>query len=268
MFHQKKQRPKARSRKCLIQFEVSESLVKNDIYVDTKLFLEASERKEKGQIEFAAFVLSRSNISLVSLRTPGKCTMQKLPLNVKKQLCELCWWFWHGVNESARQVLQLNSINPYAFSDTIKNLLARGRGKIRNMTFRPPNYGKTFLLKPLRIIFRAFINPENGKYVWVGAYQADLIVSQDFRWSSELIYSNVSLLFLEGKNVKLTSPKNQCNKDVCINADIHIFVSNKAKIEHVGKHSTHDNKKHMSFTTEYYKKAKKVQHLVPDALRN
>ena len=89
MFHQKKQRPKARSRKCLIQFEVSKSLVKNDIYVDTKLFLEARERKEKSQIDFAAFVLSRSNISLVSLRTPGKCTMQKLPLNVKKQLCEL-----------------------------------------------------------------------------------------------------------------------------------------------------------------------------------
>ena len=149
------------------------------------------------------------------------------------------------MNESARQVLQLNSINPYAFSDTIKNLLARGRGKIRNMTFRPPNYGKTFLLKPLRIIFRAFINSANGKYVWVGAYQADLIVSQDFRWSSELIYSNVSLLFLEGKNVKLTSPKNQCKNDVCINADIHIFVSNKAKIEYVGKHSTHDNKKHI-----------------------
>ena len=90
--------------------------------------------------------------------------------------------------ECAMQVLQLNSINPYAFSDTIKNLLARGRGKIRNMRFRAPNCGKTFLLKPLRIIFGAFINPPNGKYVWVGADQADLIVSQDFRWSSELIY--------------------------------------------------------------------------------
>lgn len=67
MFHQKKQRPKARFRKCLIQFEVSESLVKNDIYVDTKLFLEANERKEKGQTDFAAFVLFRSNKHLPDL---------------------------------------------------------------------------------------------------------------------------------------------------------------------------------------------------------
>ena len=40
---------------------------KYDIYVDTKLFLEANERKEKGQTDFAAFVLSRSNKHLPDL---------------------------------------------------------------------------------------------------------------------------------------------------------------------------------------------------------
>ena len=37
--------------------------------------------------------------------------------------CEMEWY------ECARQVLQLNSRNPFVFADAMKDLLARGRGK-------------------------------------------------------------------------------------------------------------------------------------------
>lgn len=61
------------------------------------------------------------------------------------------------------------------------------------------NCGKTFLLKPLEIIFRTFTNPANAKYAWVGADQAEVIALQDFHWSSELICWKNLLILLEGE---------------------------------------------------------------------
>ena len=88
----------------------------------------------------------------------------------------------------AWQVLQMSSLNPFVLPDAMRDLLALGRDKFCNvMIVGSANCGNTFLLKPLKIIFRAFSNPENYKYAWFGAHQAEVIVLQDFRWSSYLI---------------------------------------------------------------------------------
>ena len=84
--------------------------------------------------------------------------------------------------ESTRQFYQLKNIKPHVFADVKKVLLARGTGNFCNvMTVGPANCGKTFLLKPLKIVFWAFTNPSNNKYAWVAAYQTEVIVLQDFR---------------------------------------------------------------------------------------
>ena len=98
------------------------------------------------------------------------------------------------------------------------------------------------MLKPLEIIFWGFTNPANDKYAWVEADQTEVIPLQDFRWSSELICWQDFLLLLEGENAKLPSPKNQFATDVCINTDIPIFATSKAKIEFVGEHNTRDDR--------------------------
>ena len=118
----------------------------------------------------------------------------------------------------------MNSINPLVFADAMRDLLAREKSRFRNvMTVGPANCGKTFLLKLLEIIFRTFINPVNDQHDWLGA-------DQNFRWSSELLcWKNLPLL-LERENVKLPSLKNQFATDVCINKDIPIFATSKAKI--------------------------------------
>ena len=88
---------------------------------------------------------------------------------------------WSGMSVLGR-VLQLNSIKPFVFTDATKDFLAHGRDKFRYvMIVDPANCGKTFLLKPLGIIFRAVINPANNKYAWVGADHTKVIVLQDFR---------------------------------------------------------------------------------------
>ena len=62
-----KKKQKTTCRKLLTQFEVSEFLLKNNIRRDTELFYEANKRKEEGQTDLAAFVLSRSSKSLNDL---------------------------------------------------------------------------------------------------------------------------------------------------------------------------------------------------------
>ena len=87
----------------------------------------------------------------------------------------------------------------------------------------------------------AFTNPANKKYGLFSANQAEVIVIQDFKWSSELICWKDLLLPLERKNVKLPFPKNEFATDICINTSILVFATSKAKIEYVGKHYTRDD---------------------------
>ena len=150
-------------------------------------------------------------------------------------LCEMEWY------ECARQVSQLDIINPYVFPDARRDLLAHWRGKLLKVIIVVwINCSKTFLLKPLKIIFWAFTNPAKNMYVWVGIDQAEVIVSQDFRWSSELICWKDILLVLE-ENLKLLSPQNQFVTDTCINTDITISATCKEMIKYIGKHNTHDH---------------------------
>ena len=151
--------------------------------------------------------------------------------------CDMEWY------ECARQVLQMNSMNPFMFFDPMRDLIERGRGKFHNVLIvGPTNCGKTFLLKPLEIIFCVFTNPANNMYTWIDADQAQVIVLQEFRWNSELIFWKDLLHLLEGENVKLLSPKIQFVTDVYINTGITIFATRKAKIEFAGKHNTRDDR--------------------------
>ena len=113
-----KKKQKATSRKRLTQFEVSEFLLKNNIHRDTEPFYEANKRKEKGQTDLAAFVLSRSSKSLNDLIENTwkmnhakasiereKTTRMEILMKCQSESCvDGCDMVWY---ECARQVLQL-----------------------------------------------------------------------------------------------------------------------------------------------------------------
>ena len=125
------------------------------------------------------------------------------------------------------------------YTDAVRDLLTRSRGKFRNvMIVEQSNCGKTFMLKPLEHIYHAFCSSANSKYAWLGADQAEVIVLQDFRCSPELICRKDLMLLLEGRLLKLPSPKNHFVCDVYINKDIPIFATSKVKIHYVGKLNT------------------------------
>ena len=135
-----KKKQKATSRNRLTQFEVREFLLKNNIHLDTELFYEANKRKEEGQTDLAAFVLSRSSKPLNDLiESTWKMSNAKASIELEKTTrmetlrkcqsescvdsCDMEWY------ECARQMLQLNSINPFVFADATRDLLENGRGK-------------------------------------------------------------------------------------------------------------------------------------------
>ena len=82
----------------------------------------------------------------------------------------------------AEQVLTQNKVHSVVYVSGIRDLLVKGRGKKRNiMIVEPANCVKTFLLKPLQAMFKAFSDPSNDKYAWMGAEDAEVIFLSDFR---------------------------------------------------------------------------------------
>lgn len=145
----------------------------------------------------------------------------------------------------AREVLRNNNINCYVFADAVRQCLVKGRQKHVNILLvGPTNCGKSFLLNPLELMFKSFMNPATGRYAWVGLDECELAYLNDFRWSAELIAWNDFLLLLEGQTVHLSRPKNQFATDMVIEREntIPFFATSKSRIEFVGKFNVRDER--------------------------
>ena len=249
--------------KRLSNLDVSEYIVSNNIHTEIELLAAAKIRKEEGQKDLANFVLSRSpkalkdllenswkmHNSCSTLQREKLCRMELIEKFSKENCVPDCNRTWI---ECAIEVLNQNEIHPFLFAAAVRDLLKKGRGKFRNIFIHgPANTAKSFMLKPLEGIFKVFSNPANDKYAWVGADEAELILLQDFRWSSDLITWKDLLLLLEGENVNLPSPKNHFVKDVCISSDIPIFATGKAPIQFVGRYNVSDERENEMMTVRW-----------------
>ena len=110
--------------------------------------------------------------------------------------------------QCANQILRWNDVSRGTFSQAVKDLLEKGRGKFRNILIKgPANTGKTFVLNPLNVVYRSFSNPATYTFAWVGAEKAEVIFLNDFRWNPQIIQWHDLLLMLEGQPVHLPAPK-------------------------------------------------------------
>ena len=181
------------------RLEVSKFIAKKNIHRAIELYAEAEKRKKESQTYLAAFVLLCTEKSLNDL-IESTCEIQNAKNTLgrdktsRMQLLEIvrlssCVDGWaKELCICSRDILQKNRVNPYAYAETIRDLLMHERAKFINVmiTF-PSNCGKNLMLKPLEIICNAFINPANDKHAWVGADNEEMIILEGFRWSSELI---------------------------------------------------------------------------------
>lgn len=221
---------------------VYDILVNNSIRKPMELYALAAQQYKEGKTDLQSFILARKSKTIEDLientwrlkdseRDLERERLSRMDL-LKGALesdcvngCDGTWIL------SAREVLESNHISPVIFAEALRELLEKGRGKYRNiMLIGPANCGKTFLLDPLREIYKCFLNPSNDKYAWVGADRKEVIFLNDFRYNQQMITWKDFLLLLEGHTVNLPAPKNHFSTDVSITSDIPIFATSSEKI--------------------------------------
>ena len=86
------------------------------------------------------------------------------------------------------------------------NYCRKGEGSIAIFSLKAqPIVGKTFLLNPLTIIYKTFLNPASTTLAWVGTESAEIIFVNDFRWSAQVLPWQDLLLLLEGQPVHFSA---------------------------------------------------------------
>ena len=226
----------------LSMFEVSEIAVSKGIQTYTELLALAQRQKREGKIDLAEFIVNRGRKTVEEAITTG-WEMEKSEETLRRErmsrmeivqealagnCTENCNGRWLHI---ALDILQRNSIARDDFCPAIRELLQKGRGKYRNIFLKgPANCGKTFLLNPLTIIYKTFLNPASTTFAWVGAESAEIIFLNDFRWSAQVLPWQDLLLLLEGQPVHFSAPKTHYAQDIAFEKDTPIFCTSKSEI--------------------------------------
>ena len=115
------------------------------------------------------------------------------------------------------QPLVSNGIHPLVFFKSNSQLAHQWERKDRNIIITcSANWGKTFLLRRIEDIFQIISNPASDKQGWVGAEKAEVMLLNDFCWTSDLIKQNNFPLLLEGHKVNLFDPKKKIHFRFCL----------------------------------------------------
>ena len=236
---------KRKRSKRLSCYEVSNIIIEKKIKNRTELLALANAQKAEGKIDLAEFVMNRgSRVVQECISTAWEMEKASEALERNKltrlQILEKCLedpctaecngqWI-----QCAKQLLRWNHVSIEVFTEAVRNLLEQGRGKFRNILIKgPANTGKTFLLNPLNIVYKSFINPATSTFAWVGAEKAEVVFLNDFRWNSQIIQWHDLLLMLEGQPVHLPAPKSHFSKDLEFNNDTPIFCTTKHDLIYV-----------------------------------
>ena len=152
-------------------FEVSEIAVGKGIKTRTELLALANEQKQEGKTDLVEFILNRGPKAVAEALSSGwemaesnkrlqRSRLSRLEIleKAKEGTCSHdCNGVWFNC---AQEVLEWNRISHKSFAEAVTNLLDKGRGKFCNILLvGPANSAKTFLLQPLTVIFKTFLNP-------------------------------------------------------------------------------------------------------------
>jgi len=238
-------------KKRLTNLEVASMITSNGIDSKLHLLALAKKRKTDGDSRLYEFVLNRGEKKVNELiqsvwamekaqQTLDRRSMSRIEILKKayndKCVCEGEWL------QCAKQILDNNGIKRNIFADSIVKLLAMGRGKGRNLYITgPANCGKTFILDPLRVIYKTFVSPATCSYAWLGVEETEVIFLNDFRYTPAILPWNDMLLLLEGHVVHFAAPKTSYARDIEFTCDTPVFATSKSSIVFI-KGSTIDEK--------------------------
>ena len=202
----------------------------------------AVQQNREGKTALAQFIANRGNKAVLEAISLAREFSQAESLSVRagKTRIELlqearvgecatgCDGKWQT---AATQLLSRQGMMKGEFCDAIYTALVKGRGKYQNIYIHgPTNCGKSFILSPLKVIYKTFCNPATGSFAWIGAEDAEIIYLNDFRWHPKIIAGADLLLALEGDTVHLPAPKNLSSHDVELQRDTPFFATSDAPI--------------------------------------
>ena len=206
--------------KRLCNTDVAEFIVKHSIRDVTHLLAVAKERYDSGEKDLYRFCVNKQTKALSDIcsmawnidSAPQVLIQEKLPRleKVRSFLTANCVDQCNGKwLTCAKQVLRQDSFNISVFADSVREAIIKGRQKNNNIILvGPTNCGKSFLLSPLQLIFKTFMNPASGKYAWIDLGDKEVAFLNDFSWTPEIIQWEKLLNFLEGQTFHLPRPKN------------------------------------------------------------
>ena len=221
----------------LTVYEVCKIIQAKSITTRLELVCLAIAQEREGKLSLAQFIANRGHKAVdealtlakefstaESLMGRSKKTRVQILQEAKEGDCVMgCAGEWF---EAAHQVLANQEITPKVFCGAVYEALSKGRGKFRNIYVHgSSNCGKSFILSPLKVIFKTFSNPATGSFAWIGAEQAEVIFLNDFRWDPKLIAWADLLQALEGDVVHLPAPKTFCQRDLELTADTPFFAT-------------------------------------------
>ncbi len=237
---------KGKKRKRLVErlsvFDVTQIIQRRKIESRLELLALAVAQSREGNTALANFVANRGNKAVqeaLSLAKEFEGAEQRLARSKKSRIeilhefengtcvqdCEGNWYI------SALKLVESHGIIVSEFATAIYTALVKGRAKYQNIFIHgPANSGKTFIIKPLTVIYNAFSNPATGSFAWIGVDEAEIIYLNDFRWDPKIIAWADFLQALEGDIVHLPAPKNVCPRDIELKADIPFFATSDAPI--------------------------------------
>ena len=235
--HQQIPSRKRRREERMSDFDLLKIVQQRKFTSRLQIFSLAANLQAEGNDSLARFIANRGSKCIENALMLAK-ELKEAPVQLQRQSktrLELLRAFLDGpcVAECDEQwlrcaieVVQQNGIELAAFATAVYQLLKLGRGKYRNIFIHgPANCGKSFLLQPLKLVFKIFLNPAHGTFAWVGVDECEVIFLNDFRWSPTLIAWETLLVLLEGDITHLPAPKKLCHKDIEIQSDVPIFAT-------------------------------------------
>ena len=171
--------------KWLSNTDVSEFLLEHNIKTENELMMIAKQRYDDSENGIYNFIVNKTQKALSEhnmmhhvsttrkiqnapaiVESSSKSRIEILNEYANTTCVENCNGEWFLC---AKEVLKNNSINLYVYLEASHQCLKNGRQRQNNiMLVGPTNSGKSFLLDPLELTYKAFMNPSATSYGWVG----------------------------------------------------------------------------------------------------
>ena len=177
----------------------------------------ARDLEEHGDKKLVTFLFHRRDLPQVLERFEkawnAPAAVQRRAMTRREVLCDAaskpCTCAAHGLwHTAANEVTRASGYEEQEVECAVLEALELGRAKRRNvMIVGDTNRAKSFVLKPVEIVYNVYKPPESGSHQLADIRGAEVIWLNDFTYERDFMPWRAFKDFLEGSSVKVAVPK-------------------------------------------------------------